>query len=141
MKPVAPNCYIAYTDGAARGNPGPAGVGVVIQDDSGKIIAEEKLYLGETTNNVAEYRALLLALEKLAQLQAQAILIRSDSQLMVRQLNGEYRVKNEGLRPLFQQAMTRLESFSSHCIEHISRDANAAADQLANQAIDEQNFF
>ena len=128
---------IAYTDGAARGNPGPAGAGVYIVDQHDILVDEAIAYLGEVTNNIAEYRALLLALDKLESLQASQIIIRSDSELMVRQLNGEYRVKNEGLRPLFQEAKARLRGFDSVTIEHVRREQNKEADRLANQAIDE----
>ncbi len=130
---------IAYTDGAARGNPGPAGAGVYIVDQHDVIVAEAQEYLGETTNNVAEYRTFILALDKLEALNATAVSIRSDSQFIVRQLSGEYRVKNEGLRPLFQEAKTRLRGFQNVTIEHVPREENKEADRLANQAVDEQS--
>lgn len=129
--------YIAYTDGAARGNPGPAGAGVIIYGPKHKVIEEAKLYLGETTNNVAEYRALILALDKLDYHNAENILIRADSELMVKQIKGEYRVKNEGLKPLYEQAMGLIEGFDTYKIEHVPREENKAADRLANAAIDE----
>jgi len=128
---------IAYTDGAARGNPGPAGAGVYIVDMHDVYVDEAQAYLGEATNNVAEYQALLLALDKLEAIGAGEIIIRSDSQLVVRQLSGEYRVKNEGLKPLFVEAKTRLRAFASVTIEHVRREQNKEADRLANQAIDE----
>jgi ribonuclease HI len=132
---------IAYTDGAARGNPGPAGAGVLIVDLHDVVVEEALAYLGEATNNIAEYQALLLALDKLEALNAKQVIIRSDSQLIVRQLCGEYRVKNEGLRPLFLEAKARLRNFESVTIEHIPREQNKAADKLANQAIDEAGIM
>jgi ribonuclease HI len=128
---------IAYTDGAARGNPGPAGAGVYIVDMHDLFVDEAQLYLGETTNNVAEYQAFLLALDRLEALNATEVIIRSDSQLIVRQLSGEYRVKNEGLKPLFQEVKTRLRDFASVTVEHVPREENKEADRLANRAIDE----
>lgn len=127
---------IAYTDGAARGNPGPAGAGVYICDGDGQTVDEAVSYLGKQTNNVAEYEALLLALERLATFEADEIIIRSDSQLIVRQLSGEYRVKNEGIKPLYQEAKKRLRKFENVTIEHVRRELNKDADKLANQAID-----
>jgi len=135
---MSEDLIIAYTDGAARGNPGPAGVGVYIVDQHDLVLVETQRYLGEATNNVAEYQALLLALDQLEMLNAKNVIIRSDSQLMVRQLNGEYRVKNSGIRPLFQEAKIRLCEFPNVTLEHIPRDQNKEADRLANQAIDEQ---
>lgn len=129
---------IAYTDGAARGNPGPAGAGVYIVDMHDVFVDEAQLYLGEATNNVAEYRALLLALDRLEALGAKEVIIRADSQLMIRQLTGEYRVKNEGLKPLFTEARARLRTFDSVTLEHVPREDNKDADRLANRAIDEE---
>lgn len=132
------NTFIAYTDGAARGNPGPAGAGVVIMDRHNFVVDEAQSYLGLTTNNVAEYRALLLALDKLEEQGAKDVIIRTDSELMVRQLTGQYRVKNEGLRPLFLEAKSRLRAFENVTIEYIPREQNKEADKLANRAIDEE---
>lgn len=128
---------LLYTDGAARGNPGPAGAGAVLCDAHGKVLAELCEYLGETTNNVAEYRALLLGLKKALALGVVEIEVLADSELMVRQLNGKYRVKNEGLKPLFQEAVRLLKQFRKYSISHIDREENAAADRMANRAIDE----
>lgn len=130
--------FIAYTDGAARGNPGPAGAGVYIVDMHDVFVDEAQLYLGEATNNVAEYRALLLALDRLEALSAKEVIIRADSQLMIRQLTGEYRVKNEGLKPLYTEARARLRTFASVTLEHVPRESNKEADRLANRAIDEE---
>lgn len=128
-----------WTDGAARGNPGPAGAGAYLCDRGGKTVEELCEYLGLQTNNVAEYRALLLGLKKALELGADEIEVLADSELMVRQLNGEYRVKNEGLRPLFQEAVRLLKGFKKYSISHVDREDNKEADRLANRAIDE-NF-
>ncbi|MBI2346426.1 MAG: ribonuclease HI family protein [Deltaproteobacteria bacterium] len=127
---------IIYTDGAARGNPGPAGLGVAVCDPDGKVVAELSTYLGELTNNQAEYRALIAGLEKALAMGATILNIRADSELMVRQLNGEYKVKNEGIRPLFEQAKGLLSRLQRYTINHVPRELNKHADKLANQAID-----
>ena len=124
------NKIIIYCDGAARGNPGPAGAGAVLLNEHGEVIAELSKYLGETTNNQAEYRALLLALEEVD--------IFSDSELLVRQINGEYRVKNDGLKPIFKLALSKLKVFAKYKLKYIPRAQNAHADRLANRAIDEK---
>ena len=129
---------ILYTDGASRGNPGEGGVGVVLTDLEDNIVLEEKLYLGECTNNQAEYRALILGLEEAKTLKPSKLVIRADSELLVRQLQGLYKVKNEGLQPLYLKAMKLLKGFSSLKIEHIPRERNKKADKLANRAIDEK---
>lgn len=128
---------IIYTDGAARGNPGPAGAGWIVADAGGKLLLENKKYLGELTNNQAEYRALLLALEDAQKLGAVKLRLHADSELMVRQLKREYKVKNEGLKPLFQEAVLTLAKFQSYTVEYIPREQNGEADRLANEAIDE----
>ncbi|MHB1505957.1 MAG: ribonuclease HI family protein [Sulfobacillus sp.] len=125
-----------YTDGAARGNPGPAAAGMVIEDDQGQVIWKEGRYLGETTNNVAEYQALLWGLEKAASLAPGALLIRMDSELVIKQLTGVYRVKHPALRPLHQQALALLSRFPSWRAEHVRREKNSLADHLANLALD-----
>ena len=126
-----------YTDGAARGNPGPAGAGWVIHGADGKPVATNFKYLGEATNNQAEYSALLLALQQAVELGGTALKIYADSELMVKQLNGEYKVKNEGLKPLFQEATALLRRFSSYTMNYVPREQNTAADTLANRAIDQ----
>jgi ribonuclease HI len=130
------NRVIIYTDGAARGNPGPAGAGAVLQGEDGHVIVEVCRYLGEMTNNQAEYHALLLALEEAKTIEAERLSIFADSELMVKQIMGEYRVKNEGLRPLFAKAQKLLRDFAGYTIEHLPRDENRHADRLANLAID-----
>ncbi len=127
---------IVYSDGAARGNPGPAGAGGIIKDMSGEVLAEISEYLGETTNNVAEYKALILTLEKALQYGKDEVEIYLDSELLVRQLTGAYKVKNEGLKPLFERVRQLLTAFNKASIEHVYRSENARADKLANGAID-----
>ncbi|MDP2600868.1 MAG: ribonuclease HI family protein [Deltaproteobacteria bacterium] len=128
---------ILYTDGAARGNPGPAGAGWVILAASGATLAENKKYLGELTNNQAEYQALLLALKEAMQLKGESLALHCDSELVVRQIKGEYKVKNDGLKPLFREAVLTLSKFKSYSINHVPREQNEEADRLANEAIDE----
>lgn len=131
------NLLKIYTDGAARGNPGPAGAGWVILGDQGRELVQKKKYLGELTNNQAEYQALLYALEDAQKLGGKGLCLFADSELMVRQINGDYKVKNEGLKPLFQKALLTLSKFQEYTINHIPREQNAKADQLANEAIDD----
>lgn len=132
--------FTLYTDGAARGNPGPAGAGWLLCDSKDAPLVKNKKYLGELTNNQAEYQALLLALkalslqDKLKQIQLQ---IFSDSELLVRQLKGEYKVKNQGLKPLFQEALLTLAKLGDYSVNYIPREKNDVADALANEAIDE----
>ena len=124
-------------DGAARGNPGEAGCGAVIVDAQGAVVKELSRYLGRTTNNVAEYEGLLMGLRALLELGSKHIVVQSDSQLMVRQLNGEYRVKDEKLKALFEQAVGLLRRFASYRILHVRREMNKLADRLANQGVDQ----
>ncbi len=127
---------VIYTDGAARGNPGPAGAGVRIEGRDGAALAEIAEYLGEATNNVAEYRALLLGLERARTLGAREVEVRSDSELLVRQMTGAYKVRNEGLRPLVARAHALAGAFASVDYVHVRREGNRDADRLANLAID-----
>lgn len=127
---------ILRTDGAARGNPGPAGAGWVIESPDGVVLAEGHAYLGSRTNNQAEYEALIRGLEAADPDRDTEVVVYSDSELMVRQLNGEYRVKNEDLKPLYQRAAARLRRAGRATIAHVPRGENATADALANQAID-----
>lgn len=124
-----------YVDGAARGNPGPAGAGIVVLDEDGKKIRELYKYLGETTNNIAEYHALLYGLQEALILRADSVVVHLDSELISRQLKGEYRVKNEELKRLFEQALNMLSGFKQYTIKHIDREKNKEADRLANKAI------
>jgi ribonuclease HI len=123
-------------DGGARGNPGPAGVGAVITDDSGAELDRANAYIGETTNNVAEYRALLLGLDRARALGVKELEIVNDSELIARQLTGEYRVKKEDLRILHAQAKQALEAFGRWSIRSVPRAKNEVADALVNEAID-----
>jgi ribonuclease HI len=124
-----------YSDGAARGNPGPAGIGAVICNRQGKVLKEISNYIGVATNNIAEYQALIAALKETEAKKAKALRIFSDSQLLVRQLNGLYKVKNQKLRLLHTEVL-KLVSGKKIVIEHIRRGENQLADNLANQAID-----
>lgn len=125
-----------YTDGASRGNPGPAGAGALLTDPAGNLLAEVSEPLGLATNNVAEYTALLRGLERALALGARRVRVFADSELMIRQLQGAYKVKNAGLLPLFQQARTLLRRFEEVSLTHVPREKNREADRLANQAID-----
>ena len=122
--------------GAARGNPGAAGCGAVICEADGTVVKELSRYLGHTTNNVAEYEGLLMGLEALLEMGKKKIIIQSDSQLMVRQLNGEYRVKDDQLKKLFARAVHLLRQFERYRIVHVPREYNKRADRLANKGID-----
>ena len=127
----------AYIDGGSRGNPGPAGYGVQIVDDSGQVVAELHQSLDHATNNIAEYQGLLAALAWALEQGLESLHIRSDSELLVRQLKGEYRVKNPGLQPLFQEARERVARIGKVTFEHVRREFNKEADRLANLAMDE----
>ena len=126
-----------FADGAARGNPGPAGAGAVLYDDEGKLVAELARPLGHATNNVAEYSALILGLEEAKRRGASAIEVRMDSLLVVQQMRGLWRIKHPGLIPLALRAGELLASFPEREIRHVPREDNAAADELSNRAIDE----
>ena len=128
--------WTASIDGGSRGNPGPAGAGVHIRDEAGAVVFAGGFFLGRMTNNQAEYRSLLAALDLLHRAGAGAIEIVSDSELMVRQINGSYRVKSAGLKPLFDKARHRLKDFEGWEMRHVRREQNAQADRLANQAMD-----
>ncbi len=126
-----------YADGAARGNPGPAGAGAVLYDEKGKLVAELARPLGHATNNVAEYNALILGLEEAQRRGATAIDVRMDSLLVVQQMRGLWRIKHPGLKPLALRAGALLGSFKEREIRHIPRDENGVADELSNRAIDQ----
>jgi ribonuclease HI len=128
---------VAYIDGGARGNPGPAGYGVRIEDPRGTLIEELSRHIGVATNNVAEYNGLLAALRYAIDHGEKRLLIRSDSELLVRQMQGQYRVKNAGLKPLHQEACRLIGQLDHVTFEHVRRALNAEADRLANQAMDE----
>lgn len=125
-----------YTDGASRGNPGQAAIGVVITEPGGELVEEISEAIGLATNNVAEYTALIRGLERALELGAGAVQVFSDSELMVRQLQGAYKVRNEGLIPLYEQAKRLLSRFAEAAVTHIPREQNSRADELANRALD-----
>jgi ribonuclease HI len=127
----------AYTDGASRGNPGDAGVGVVVKDDDGRTVLSLHGYIGRTTNNIAEYTALRTLLERAGGMRCARLVIHSDSELLVRQVNGKYRVKDPGLKAQFE-SVTRLLSALPFPVEvrHVPRSENSEADRLANRGID-----
>jgi len=128
--------YRLYSDGACRGNPGEGGAGAVITDDAGNTLWEGQKYLGQCTNNIAEYQALILGLEGALAAGCRELEIFMDSELLARQIAGSYKVKNEKLKILMQEVRRLLASFSSAQVKHVLRCHNSHADRLANQAID-----
>ncbi len=126
----------AYIDGGSRGNPGPAGYGVQIVEDDGTVIAELRGSLAHATNNIAEYNGLLAALAWAVDHGRTSLHVRSDSELLVRQLRGEYRVKHPGLQPLYQDARDLVARIGRVTFEHVRRELNKDADRLANEAMD-----
>ena len=127
----------ANIDGGSRGNPGPAAYGVVIRDARGEVVAKLKKYIGRTTNNVAEYYGLIAAMDYAQSHGIRALRIESDSELLVKQMRGQYKVKSEDLRPLFERAQKMSKAFDTFRIEHVYREQNREADALANEALDE----
>lgn len=134
----APPRVRLFTDGAARGNPGPAGAGAVIVSPAGHIMAKIGKFLGESTNNVAEYTGLILGLRRAKAMGIKELDVFSDSELLVKQLAGDYAVKAEHLRPLHEEAQALLKAFPEVRVAHIPREENAAADEMSNRAIDER---
>jgi ribonuclease HI len=129
---------LVYSDGASRGNPGPAGAGAVLLDEKGGMLKRLGKYIGRETNNIAEYQGLLLGLRGAIEFGAREIEIRADSELMIKQLKGEYRVKNEGLKPLFTEAQSLMRRFEKVKLRHVPREENTLADEMSNRAIDEK---
>jgi|SRR3989344_2674586 len=129
--------FVINTDGGARGNPGPAGVGVVIVDTSGVIVGQYKKYIGTATNNSAEYQALILGLKEARRMGAESLEVRMDSELIVRQMQGRYKIKEPALKILAGEALGLIQQFKSVNFKHVPREENKAADKLVNQAIDE----
>ncbi len=127
---------VVHVDGGARGNPGPAAIGVVVSEPAGEVIDEVAERIGVATNNVAEYRALLRGLERAAALQATEVEIVNDSELIARQLTGRYKVKHPAMRPLYLEASAALRGFRAWKIRTVPRAQNAHADALVNQALD-----
>jgi ribonuclease HI len=127
----------ANVDGGSRGNPGPASYGVVIRDPKGEVVAKLKKFIGRMTNNVAEYYGLIAALDYAQSHNVRALRVEADSELMVKQMRGAYKVKSADLKPLFERAKKMAQSFESFAISHVYREQNAEADALANEAMDE----
>ena len=137
MTTPPPQSIVAYIDGGARGNPGPAGYGVRVENERGDLIEELCGFLGSATNNIAEYNGLLAALRYANEHGHRIVRIKSDSELLVKQMIGQYRVKNPGLQVLFQQAQSLARTLERVAYEHVRREQNRDADRLANQAMDE----
>ena len=133
------NRAIIYTDGGSRGNPGPSALGVVIENENGKVLKEYSHYLGEATNNQAEYEAVIFALQKGKELKIKELEIRTDSELIGKQLQGEYKIKDSDLQPLFIKAWNLRLDYEKVNIKIISREQNKKADKLANQELDSKN--
>jgi ribonuclease HI len=129
--------YQANVDGGSRGNPGPAAYGVLVRDPRGEIVARLKKYIGINTNNVAEYFGLIAALDYAQNHGIRALRVESDSELMVKQLRGQYKVKSAELKPLFERAKKMSQTFETFRISHVYREQNKEADSLVNQALDE----
>lgn len=134
--PDSDESIVAYCDGGSRGNPGPAGFGVYIQDSAGGVLAELSQYLGKRTNNFAEYSALLASLDFAITQGHPSLRVISDSELMVKQIKGQYRVNSPELRPLYEQAKRRIAQLKRFQIQHVLREKNRHADRLANVAMD-----
>jgi len=128
--------YRANIDGGSRGNPGPAAYGVVIRDGSGELVAKLKKYIGRMSNNVAEYYGLIAALDYAQSHKIRALRVESDSELLVKQMRGQYKVKSADLQPLFERAKKMTQGFESFRIDHVYREQNREADALANEALD-----
>lgn len=127
---------IVHFDGGSRGNPGPAAIASVVTTPDGDFVEERGEAIGEATNNVAEYRALILAIERARELGASEVELVGDSELIVRQVRGEYKVKDQGLRPLYAAAIEALAGLDSWSIRNVPRERNAAADALVNATLD-----
>ena len=130
-----PDKIIAYIDGASRGNPGPAAAGFTLADSAGTQLQAKAFFLGRATNNIAEYTSLVKALEAAKKIGTEQLMLFSDSELLVRQINGQYKVKSEQIRPLFRQAVNLLDEFKNWKVRHIPREKNKEADKLVNQAL------
>lgn len=128
---------VLWTDGAARGNPGPAGIGAILKSPSGEVLYTGSEYLGHTTNNVAEYQAVLLGLRGALARGVRRVEVRADSELLIKQLRGEYRVKSPALKPLYDEARKLIARFAGVKLTHVRRAFNAEADRLANLGIDQ----
>ena len=127
-----------YSDGAARGNPGPAGAGAVLVEPSGQVVDRLGKFLGHQTTNYAEYQGLLLGLRRARELGVREVEVFADSELMIRQLGGRYQVKSPSLRPLYEEALKVLNGFERVKLMHVPREMNRAADEMSNKAIEER---
>lgn len=130
--------FVCYSDGGARGNPGPSAIGVVVLNSDGNTLEEVSEYIGEATNNQAEYRAVIEAMERALGLGATKVKLFLDSELIVRQLTGKYKVKNEGLIPLFGKVLSLSSEFEHVDFQHVAREKNKRADALVNKALDKE---
>jgi len=130
-----PRKLTIFSDGASQGNPGRAAIGAVLRDEKGKVVATISEFIGQATNNQAEYRAIIAALEAAVSLGAEAVEVKADSELVVEQLNGRYKVKKASLRPLYQEIVRLTGALQSFSISHIPREQNREADRLANKAL------
>lgn len=128
-----------FTDGAARGNPGPAGIGVVIRNEK-EVLLQVADYIGKTTNNIAEYMALIRGLEEAIDMGERSVEVFADSELIVKQISGEYQVKNEGLTPLYYNVKSLIKKFKHFKITHVPREENEHADELSNKGIDDHTL-
>ncbi len=125
-----------WTDGGARGNPGPAGAGIYIRDENGRTVCWAGFYLGEATNNVAEYQGLLRGLRAAKELGGTQLAVHCDSELIVKQVNGQYKVKNPTLRSIYEEVIAEMANFEQVTVKHVYRSDNAQADQMVNEAVD-----
>lgn len=132
--------YSIFSDGGARGNPGPAGIGAVISDDSGNLLAEISEYIGNGTNNQAEYKALIAALAKASEMRLERVTCHLDSELVVKQLRGEYKIREAGLQLLANEVLKLIKDFESVRFKHVPREKNRLADRLVNEALDKAGF-
>jgi ribonuclease HI len=128
---------VVHVDGGARGNPGPAAIAAVATSGDGSSLGERSAYIGEATNNVAEYRAVLLGLELARELGAREVEVVNDSELVARQIGGQYKVKHAGLRPLYLETMRALRGFDRWSVRSVRRESNEHADELVNAALDQ----
>jgi ribonuclease HI len=133
---VAIEKVVVHVDGGSRGNPGPSAVAAVASTPEGEPLAERSSYIGETTNNVAEYRAVQLGLELARELGATSVDVVNDSQLIARQIGGQYKVKHAGLKPLFLETMRALREFDHWSVRDVRREHNKRADELVNEELD-----
>jgi ribonuclease HI len=132
-----PEKVVVHVDGGARGNPGPAAAAAVATAPDGSVLAEKGVFIGEATNNVAEYRAVLLGLELAHELGAREVEVVNDSELVARQIGGQYKVKHAGLKPLFLETTRALRDFDRWTVRNVRRESNERADELVNEALDE----